>query len=354
MTIHARLAHMGIYVKDRDVMRRFYTEVLGLVVTDQGEGRGGAYLTFLSGNQNNHHQLVLVSGRPDTSGFNPIQQMSFMIDSLARPARGASAGSVAGCHRHAAGQPWQCLVDVFQGPGGQHGGSLSRHAVPRVAAAWGVPRSVEVGRRDPARHRSRLPQGPELHAVQGFHPQPGRAAGALGSARVTRPVRQGRPQLLVESDCAPGRAPQDVSLFAMRMLLAMVAGHRAKHSFGCSRASAITQCRCRMIHHFLHHGGNAENHGGPRESERPPQSGRLRLPWPSVVLRVSSVVKKCCCLDRGRLGETPTLRTGAFPTFSRSHVCPDRSSGQAFRCCPLLFRTDDIPVRPFRSAALLV
>jgi catechol 2,3-dioxygenase len=83
MTIHARLAHMGIYVKDRDVMRRFYTEVLGLMVTDEGEGRGGAYLTFLSGNENNHHQVVLVSGRPDTSGFNPIQQISFMIDSLA-------------------------------------------------------------------------------------------------------------------------------------------------------------------------------------------------------------------------------------------------------------------------------
>lgn len=83
MTIHARLGHMGIYVKDRDAMRRFYTEVLGLVVTDQGEGRGGAHLTFLSGNQNNHHQVVLVSGRPDTAGFNPIQQISFMIDSLA-------------------------------------------------------------------------------------------------------------------------------------------------------------------------------------------------------------------------------------------------------------------------------
>src|ERR1700679_811491 len=83
MAIHARLAHMGIYVKERDAMRRFYTEVLGLLVTDQGEGRGGAYLTFLSGNQSNHHQLVLVSGRPDTAGFNPIQQISFMIDSLA-------------------------------------------------------------------------------------------------------------------------------------------------------------------------------------------------------------------------------------------------------------------------------
>ena len=82
MTIHARLAHMGIYVKDREAMRRFYTEVLGLLVTDEGEGRGGGHLTFLSGNKDNHHQVVLVSGRPDTTGFNPIQQISFMIDSL--------------------------------------------------------------------------------------------------------------------------------------------------------------------------------------------------------------------------------------------------------------------------------
>ena len=83
MAIHARLAHMGIYVHDRDKMERFYTEVLGLMVTDHGEGRAGMHLTFMSGNPKNHHQFVLVTGRPDTSGFNPIQQMSFMVDSLA-------------------------------------------------------------------------------------------------------------------------------------------------------------------------------------------------------------------------------------------------------------------------------
>src|SRR3954465_2868735 len=81
--VHARLAHMGIYVQDRDRMERFYTEVLGLMVTDHGEGRAGMHLTFLSGNPQNHHQLVLVTGRPDPAGFNPIQQMSFMVDSLA-------------------------------------------------------------------------------------------------------------------------------------------------------------------------------------------------------------------------------------------------------------------------------
>jgi catechol 2,3-dioxygenase len=57
--------------------------VLGLMVTDHGEGRAGMHLTFMSGNPQNHHQLVLVTGRPDTAGFNPIQQMSFMVDSLA-------------------------------------------------------------------------------------------------------------------------------------------------------------------------------------------------------------------------------------------------------------------------------
>jgi catechol 2,3-dioxygenase len=83
MTIHARLAHMGNYVKDRDRMQRFYTEVLGLMVTDQGEGRGGMHLTFMSASSANHHQVVLVTGRPDTGGFNPINQISFLVESLA-------------------------------------------------------------------------------------------------------------------------------------------------------------------------------------------------------------------------------------------------------------------------------
>jgi catechol 2,3-dioxygenase len=83
MTLRARLAHVGLYVHDREKMVRFYQEVLGLAVTDQGEGRNGMHLTFMSASPGNHHQLVLVTGRPDTSGFNPINQISFMVDSLA-------------------------------------------------------------------------------------------------------------------------------------------------------------------------------------------------------------------------------------------------------------------------------
>ncbi len=82
MAIHARLAHVGVYAHDKPRLQHFYEDVLGLVVTDSGTARNGMELTFMSGNPQAHHQFVLVSGRPDTEGFNPIQQISFMVDSL--------------------------------------------------------------------------------------------------------------------------------------------------------------------------------------------------------------------------------------------------------------------------------
>ena len=81
--IRAQLAHVGIYVHDKPRMIDFYTSVLGLMVTDSGVARSGMDLTFLSANPGNHHQVVLVSGRPDTAGFNPINQLSFTVGSLA-------------------------------------------------------------------------------------------------------------------------------------------------------------------------------------------------------------------------------------------------------------------------------
>lgn len=82
-TIRARLAHVGIHAHDKPRLEKFYTTVLGLMVTDSGTARSGMELTFMSASPTNHHQLVLVSGRPDTSGFNPINQISFLVDSLA-------------------------------------------------------------------------------------------------------------------------------------------------------------------------------------------------------------------------------------------------------------------------------
>jgi catechol 2,3-dioxygenase len=83
-TIRAQLAHVGIYVHDKSRMVQFYSDVLGLMVTDHGTARSGMELTFMSANPGNHHQVVLVSGRPDTTGFNPINQLSFKVGSLAQ------------------------------------------------------------------------------------------------------------------------------------------------------------------------------------------------------------------------------------------------------------------------------
>jgi catechol 2,3-dioxygenase len=116
--IHARLAHVGVYAHDKPLLEKFYTTVLGLMVTDKGQGRAGVELTFMSGNPDNHHQFVLVSGRPDTAGFNPIQQMSFMVDSLSqlrevhnRALENGATGMRVTCH----GNAWSCY---FQDPEG--------------------------------------------------------------------------------------------------------------------------------------------------------------------------------------------------------------------------------------------
>ena len=85
--IRARLAHMGIFVRDREKMVKFYSDVLGLMVTDEGEASpggvsSGVHLTFMSADPGEHHQVVLVTGRPEDSGFNPINQVSFLVESL--------------------------------------------------------------------------------------------------------------------------------------------------------------------------------------------------------------------------------------------------------------------------------
>ena len=116
--IHARLAHVGVYAHDKAKLEHFYTTVLGLAITDKGTARSWMELTFLSGNADAHHQLVLVSGRPDTEGFNPIQQISFMVDSLSqlrevhnRALDNGATGMRITCH----GNAWSCYFSDPEG-----------------------------------------------------------------------------------------------------------------------------------------------------------------------------------------------------------------------------------------------
>ena len=82
-------SHLGFAVSDLAKMEDFYTRVMGFTVTDRGEVMG-MNLVFLSRDPMDHHQLVLVSGRPDDLPPNPfspqfgsvINQISFRVGSL--------------------------------------------------------------------------------------------------------------------------------------------------------------------------------------------------------------------------------------------------------------------------------
>ena len=78
-------SHMGIYVHDIAPMERFYVDLLGFTVTDRGDlVRNGAVRTvvFLSRDPEEHHQIVLATGRPAELAFNPINQISLRTKTL--------------------------------------------------------------------------------------------------------------------------------------------------------------------------------------------------------------------------------------------------------------------------------
>lgn len=77
----AQLSHVGLFVRDLDAMIAFYTRVLGLVVTDSGDYYMGGRIAFLSRNADEHHQVVMASGRPEGSPTT-INQLSFRVGSL--------------------------------------------------------------------------------------------------------------------------------------------------------------------------------------------------------------------------------------------------------------------------------
>ena len=85
-----KFTHMGLVVSDIEVMTRFYVDVLGFTVTDRGVF-GSMDVVFMSRDPEEHHQIVLTTGRPATlpantinPAFGPsIQQISFKMGTLA-------------------------------------------------------------------------------------------------------------------------------------------------------------------------------------------------------------------------------------------------------------------------------
>ena len=84
-------SHMGISVRDIELMERFYTQVLGFTVTDRGDLPNGLKIVFMSRDPLDHHQIIIATGRPEEMPANTIDkqfgpsinQISFRMGSIA-------------------------------------------------------------------------------------------------------------------------------------------------------------------------------------------------------------------------------------------------------------------------------
>ena len=79
------MSHVGFFVIDLARMERFYTGALDFTVTDRGKldtPLGTLDFIFTSRDPNEHHQIVMATGRPADLPFNTINQISLRADSL--------------------------------------------------------------------------------------------------------------------------------------------------------------------------------------------------------------------------------------------------------------------------------
>lgn len=79
-------SHVGFYCRDLARMEDFYKRVMGFIVTDRGNlmtPRGPVDLVFLSRDPEEHHEIVLASGRPSDNDYNIVNQVSFRVPGIA-------------------------------------------------------------------------------------------------------------------------------------------------------------------------------------------------------------------------------------------------------------------------------
>jgi catechol 2,3-dioxygenase len=79
--IGPQLSYCGICAHNIEHDGRFYTETMGLVVSDRCISSRGGELAFMTAAPGHHHQLVVVSGRAP-EGVSTINQLSFKVGGL--------------------------------------------------------------------------------------------------------------------------------------------------------------------------------------------------------------------------------------------------------------------------------
>ena len=98
----ARFSHIGIHVHDIKVMVEFYTNVLGMEVTDRGRLPlpGEPEIVFLSADPEEHHQIAFVAGRQDGGvRGGVVNQISFRVGGLSELRAMKTAAEKAGVER---------------------------------------------------------------------------------------------------------------------------------------------------------------------------------------------------------------------------------------------------------------
>jgi catechol-2,3-dioxygenase len=63
-------SHLGFHVTDIGKMVDFHQRLLGFSITDRGKNRDGLEFCFFSRSPTEHHQIVLIEGRPPDSATN--------------------------------------------------------------------------------------------------------------------------------------------------------------------------------------------------------------------------------------------------------------------------------------------
>ena len=105
----ARLAHLGLLVRDVARMQAFYTTVLGLNVSDRGVSeRHGQEMTFMTGDPAVHHHLVLVGSGDAAVEERRLDHLAFEVSTLAELRAVRDRAAAAGAEIRAAdhGNAW--------------------------------------------------------------------------------------------------------------------------------------------------------------------------------------------------------------------------------------------------------
>ena len=75
-----QMSHFEIQVHDLAPMLAFYTDTLGFVITDRGDGPDG--MVFLSRSEHEHHQVVLTPTRDDNGDSRRLDHIAFRVASI--------------------------------------------------------------------------------------------------------------------------------------------------------------------------------------------------------------------------------------------------------------------------------